>query len=79
MRNLIWIAVLVGFTQVPMAHAQSQGPTAKGTHAVSSSGSTQGHSPSTSENCGTPDEPKSCPPLPRHPLQYYPGDRPSKS
>jgi hypothetical protein len=27
------------------------------------------------ENCGTPDEPKSCPPLPRHPLPYYPGDR----
>ena len=27
------------------------------------------------ENCGTPYEPKSCPPLPRHPLPYYPGDR----
>ena len=27
------------------------------------------------ENCGTPDEPKACPPLPRHPLPYYPGDR----
>ncbi len=27
------------------------------------------------ENCGTPDEPKGCPPLPRHPLPYYPGDR----
>jgi len=25
------------------------------------------------ENCGTPDEPKGCPPLPRHPLPYYPG------
>jgi len=24
------------------------------------------------ENCGTPDEPKACPPLPRHPLPYYP-------
>jgi hypothetical protein len=31
---------------------------------------------SASENCGTPDEPKSCPPLPRHPLPYYPGNRP---
>jgi hypothetical protein len=48
MRNLIWIAVLVGFTQLPVAHAQSQGPTAKGTHAVSSSASTQGHGQSTS-------------------------------
>lgn len=27
------------------------------------------------ENCGTPYEPKGCPPLPRHPLPYYPGDR----
>lgn len=27
------------------------------------------------ENCGTPDEPRACPPLPRTPLQYYPGDR----
>ncbi len=25
------------------------------------------------ENCGTPDEPKPCPPLPRVPLQNYPG------
>ena len=27
------------------------------------------------ENCGTPDEPKPCPPLPRHPLPYYPANR----
>ncbi len=27
------------------------------------------------ENCGTPDYPKACPPLPRRPLPYYPGDR----
>ena len=27
------------------------------------------------ENCGTPDEPKACPPLPRHPLAYYPPNR----
>ena len=27
------------------------------------------------ENCGTPDEPKGCPPLPRRPLAYYPDDR----
>ena len=26
------------------------------------------------ENCGTPYEPKACPPLPRRPLDYYPGD-----
>ena len=27
------------------------------------------------ENCGTPDEFKACPPLPRHPLPYYPANR----
>ena len=26
-------------------------------------------------NCGTPDEPKPCPPMPRHPLPFYPADR----
>lgn len=26
------------------------------------------------ENCGTPDQPRGCPPLPRRPLAYYPGD-----
>lgn len=24
------------------------------------------------DNCGTPTTPEACPPLPRHPLQYYP-------
>ncbi len=27
------------------------------------------------ENCGTPDEPKPCPPMPRVPLPYYPANR----
>jgi hypothetical protein len=27
------------------------------------------------ENCGTPDEPKPCPPMPRVPLPYYPATR----
>jgi hypothetical protein len=26
-------------------------------------------------NCGTPDEPKPCPPMPRHPLKYYPANK----
>lgn len=79
MRNLIWIAVLVGFTQLPVAHAQSQGPTSHGTPAASSSRSTGGQSQSTQENCGTPDQFRPCPPMPRHPLPYFPGDRPSRS
>jgi hypothetical protein len=27
------------------------------------------------ENCGTPDQPRSCPPMPRHPLSYFPENR----
>jgi hypothetical protein len=27
------------------------------------------------DNCGTPDEPKACPPMPRRPLQTYPENR----
>jgi hypothetical protein len=26
-------------------------------------------------NCGTPDEPRGCPPMPRVPLPYYPANR----
>lgn len=28
------------------------------------------------ENCGTPEAPKACPPMPRVPLPYYPANRP---
>ncbi len=27
------------------------------------------------ENCGTPDAPHSCPPLPKNPLKYYPANK----
>jgi hypothetical protein len=27
------------------------------------------------DNCGTPDEPKACPPMPRRSLQTYPANR----
>ena len=27
------------------------------------------------ENCGTPGEPRACPPMPRRPLPYYPEGR----
>ena len=31
--------------------------------------------PQTGENCGTPDEWRACPPLPRHALPYYPANK----
>ena len=27
------------------------------------------------ENCGTPDEHRPCPPMPRHPLKHFPANR----
>ncbi len=67
MRYLILAAALM--LSAPMAFAQSNtgypGSPAAG-------GPMAGQSPR-AENCGTPDEPKACPPMPRHPLETYPG------
>lgn len=30
------------------------------------------------DNCGTPDEPKPCPPMPSRPLRHYPVNRPGQ-
>ena len=57
------LAMLAGFSLHHPAHAQ--GKAAPATSAQSSS----------SENCGTPDEPKACPPMPRRPLQHYPANK----
>lgn len=46
----------------PPPYVGHPGPDARG----------QANSP---ENCGTPDEPKPCPPMPRVPLQSYPANR----
>jgi hypothetical protein len=75
----MWIAVLAGFTMISAAHAQSQAPmnSGGGTYQANSAGMSapRPSSQAMGENCGTPDEPKPCPPLPKHNLPYYPGDR----
>lgn len=51
------------------------GPPIRG---ASQSGSSRSGVPSaqnSEENCGTPDDFKACPPMPRHPLPYYPSNR----
>jgi hypothetical protein len=74
MRRLILAATLAALA--PMAYAQSSGgmtspssPAAtgmpSGTNAASSPGAPDPN------NCGTPDEPKSCGPMPRHALKHY--------
>jgi hypothetical protein len=66
MRHVIRIALLVAVAHfLPAAYAQSDNGNKSGAHA----------SQSAQENCGTPDVYKPCPPLPRHPLENYPGPR----
>jgi hypothetical protein len=68
------------YSQTPTSHADgqpsvmpespppaTQSPPTAGRYGMASTGG--------AENCGTPDEFKACPPLPRHPLPYYPSNR----
>ena len=64
-RKILLIAAIAALSPLSMALAQSQS---------AAMGSSAGM-PADSANCGTPDEPKACPPLPRVPLKNYRGDR----
>jgi hypothetical protein len=88
MRRIILMTVFLALA--PHAYAQSNsGTTMGGMSAPGAPGTmggmhNSGHAGTMStgpmsgqaENCGTPDEPKPCPPMPRHPLPYYPANRP---
>jgi hypothetical protein len=50
MRRLIWIVMLIGFTEMPAVYAQQSG----GAPAAYTTG------PLAPDNCGTPDAPKAC-------------------
>ena len=75
MRSMMLAAMLV--VLAPAAFAQSSSrtddfvPSSERYHGSQSYAAAQPNP----ENCGTPDEPKACPPLPRHPLPYYPANR----
>ena len=76
MRHLMLIAVLAACTQLaPIAYAQSDSGTKGGTYGVDPSGARAGFVTAqlNPTNCGTPDEPKPCGPMPRRALQTYPG------
>jgi len=79
MRHIISLALLAALTQsVPTAFAQPANGTDSGMHAKVYAARTAPGDRSEqggAENCGTPDNFKSCPPLPRHPLQSYPGPK----
>ena len=68
MRHFIWIAALVVLIQVmPMAYAQSDGGTKAGTYSGPAGAPPPGlkADPLQPSNCGTPDDPKPCGPMPR--------------
>src|ERR1700722_11594862 len=76
MRTIIWIAVLAAFTQIiPIAYAQSDSGTKGGTYSGPAGAPPPGLKVDRLQpsNCGTPDDPKPCGPLPRRALKSYPG------
>ena len=60
------------YAQPPPAYQGAQPPAYQGGGATTSGWVTRPLDP---ENCGTPDEPRPCPPMPRHPLKYFPANR----
>ena len=84
MRPLILATALVALAPVtlaltsPPAGAANPGATAGGdsypTGPATPSRNAMNSQPDP-ENCGTPDEPKACPPMPRRPLRTYPENR----
>jgi hypothetical protein len=73
MRTIILATAFIALSPLAFAQPYSSGGTGS-TPGPRTMGSQMAGQPS-SENCGTPDEPKPCPPMPRHPLQHYPPDK----
>jgi hypothetical protein len=76
MRYVIALSIFVVLTPVAIAQT-SQGNTGDMNNMPNRATMPAGRMASQpgAENCGTPDEPKSCPPLPRHSLPYYPANK----
>jgi hypothetical protein len=73
---LLFLSIALGVSGYPYDLTHAQGPAGAPTPTTSPSAKARPRAQtSTAENCGTPDEPKPCPPLPRHPLQNYPGNK----
>ena len=84
MRPIILATALMALAPVTFAESYPPGSTAgpgpaDGTSYYPSGPATPSRSAMNSqpdpENCGTPDEPKTCPPMPRRPLRTYPENR----
>ena len=75
---LLFLSIVLGVSGYPYLpiHAQgSPGTTPPPSNSAPSAKARPSAQASTAENCGTPDQPKPCPPMPRHPLQNYPGNK----
>jgi hypothetical protein len=76
MRSIILATTLIAVSSIALA--QNSGtmgarPATGVQGSPQSSGQMAGQG--SGENCGTPDEPKACPPLPKVPLKHYPANK----
>ena len=77
MRHVILIAVLTPLAHAALAQTNTGNMAAPTSPSMTSPGTGTAAGPPDPDNCGTPDEPAKCPPMPRHPLNYYPANRKS--
>jgi hypothetical protein len=78
MRNIILFSALLAVAPVSLVYAQSDSGMKGGAYNAGQAGASASNSapgPADPSNCGTPDQPKACGPMPRHPLATYPGPR----
>lgn len=80
MRRMALVTALIALS--PLAHAQGipagnapPGAGYTGAPPPPPPASTRMAAQPDPNNCGTPDEPKPCPPMPRHPMPYYPPNK----
>ena len=66
MRRFILVAALA--TAAPISFALAQGQAPAPANPAPAAPPMAAPSP---DNCGTPDDPKACPPMPRHALKHY--------
>jgi hypothetical protein len=83
MRHLILAAALMPLAHAALAQTNTGNMAAPAAPAQSSArpamsgagGTGWAIRPPDPDNCGTPDDPRPCPPMPRRPLQYFPANR----
>jgi hypothetical protein len=79
MRRITLVTALIGLSPAAFAQSLPAGstPPRPGYTSASSSSPMSNWTvrPPDPENCGTPDQPAPCPPMPRHPLPYFPKNR----